>query len=111
MATTEIETRLASRLPLQELQTLAKEWGLSELAVFGSVLRDDFNDESDIDFLYTRLPNVLWKDWGLVRFFLAFKDLVGREIDMVYRPSLEESRNHYKREAILGTAVVIYESR
>ncbi|WP_052312580.1 nucleotidyltransferase family protein [Geminocystis herdmanii] len=40
----------------QELIDFCQDNYISELAVFGSILRDDFNSQSDIDFLVTYSP-------------------------------------------------------
>ena len=42
----------------EKLGEFSRKWSISELAVFGSVLRDDFGPESDVDFLATFSPDV-----------------------------------------------------
>ncbi|HUO84900.1 MAG TPA: nucleotidyltransferase domain-containing protein, partial [Thermoanaerobaculia bacterium] len=44
---------VAIDLPEQELETLARRWRIEELALFGSVTREDFDGKSDIDVLVT----------------------------------------------------------
>ncbi len=39
------------------LQALCRQYGVARLALFGSVLRDDFTEQSDIDVLCILLPD------------------------------------------------------
>ena len=38
-------------LPMPAISALCRKYGVEQLAVFGSVLRDDFHADSDVDFL------------------------------------------------------------
>jgi predicted nucleotidyltransferase len=93
----------------EKLRTFCEKWGIAELAIFGSVLRDDFRPDSDIDFLVT------WKAGKRPRsYFEVFpiKDelagVVGRDVDLIERRSAEQIRNPYRRRNILSTAATIY---
>ena len=46
----------AIELDDEALRAFCEKWGVAELAVFGSVLRDDFHPDSDVDFLVEWLP-------------------------------------------------------
>ena len=47
-----MEILLAISLPIEKLQLFCQHWQIQELAVFGSVLREDFQlNKSDVDFL------------------------------------------------------------
>src|SRR5687767_15499890 len=76
----------------QKLRAFCEKWGIAELAVFGSVLRDDFRPDSDIDFLVT------WKFESPRLFdFFALKaelsELLGRDVDVIQRHVLEKDYN------------------
>ena len=43
-------------LATDKLRAFCAKWGLSELALFGSVLREDFSPQSDVDVLVTFAP-------------------------------------------------------
>jgi uncharacterized protein len=49
-----LRTRLG--LSSQEIVTFCQQWGITKLALFGSILRDDFRADSDIDLLVTFAP-------------------------------------------------------
>ena len=44
---------LKLQLPLEQIADFCRRWGIARLEVFGSVLRDDFRPDSDLDFLFT----------------------------------------------------------
>lgn len=78
--------------------------GIMELAMFGSVLRDDFTDDSDVDMLVRFNPG---ERVGLIRLAEMEAELgkiVGRKIDL--RTAGELSR--YFREQIVRSAAKVY---
>jgi predicted nucleotidyltransferase len=50
-----VQARLG--LSSQEIVSFCQHWGITKLALFGSILRDDFRADSDIDLLLTFAPN------------------------------------------------------
>ncbi len=104
----ETDTPIAN-LPAAEIQELCRRLGVAELAVFGSLVRDDFTPDSDIDFLVTFEPGAE-KPW--MGHFQQLKEelsrLLGRPVDLLDRKALEQSRNWIRRREILGSARVLY---
>ncbi len=96
-------------LPIDSIAEVCRRLGVSELAVFGSVLRDDFRPDSDIDFL-VRFRNDDPGPWleKYTQLEEALRPLLGRKVDVVGRRAIEQSRNPYRRDHILRTAKVIY---
>ena len=86
------------------LRAFCEKWGVAELAVFGSILRDDFGPESDVDFLVTFRPGERWTITDLVRMERALAELLGREVDLVERAAVEENPDPGLRREILGNA-------
>jgi len=43
-------------LPIEQIQQFCDRWQIIEFALFGSVLRDDFRPDSDINVLVTFAP-------------------------------------------------------
>jgi len=94
-----------------ELAAFCERWHISEMALFGSVLRDDFGPESDIDVLVTFHPEAAH---GFIAFMTIQEELaqlLGREVDLHGRAGVERSRNYIRRRAILDSAEVIYAAR
>ena len=101
--------KLAIDLPWEEIKKFCQKWKIQELSVFGSILRDDFNlNESDIDMLYVFSPESSW-GWEIVDIESELEKILGRKVDFFSKRSIEKSKNHYKKESILGEAQVIYE--
>ena len=101
-------TSLKLDLPRNELVSFCERWKVSELALFGSVLREDFRADSDIDALATPAPDARWTLFDLMHMQEELGQLFGRKVDLVSRRGLETSRNYIRRAAILDTARVVY---
>lgn len=87
------------------LGDFCSRWRVTELALFGSVLRDNFRPDSDVDVLVTFEPDVPWSLWDLSRMRGELETLFGRSVDLVEKKGL---RNPFRRQAILSDARVIY---
>lgn len=101
---------LPIELPSEEISDFCDRWEVRELALFGSVLRDDFRPDSDIDILIAFLPQA---DWGLldhVRMERELMGIFGRKVDLVSKCAVERSQNWIRRQEILETAQIIYAS-
>jgi predicted nucleotidyltransferase len=98
------------RLPInaEKLAGFCRKWMITELAVFGSVLRDDFRPDSDVDFLAVFSPNARWRLLDHVRMEEELAEIIGRRVDLVTRGAIENSRNPIRRRAILESARVIH---
>lgn len=95
-------------VPEEDLASFCRRWKITELSAFGSVLREDFGPESDIDLLVTFLPDARWTLFDMARMREELVSLLGREVDLVTRRGVEASRNPIRRESILASAEVIY---
>lgn len=96
---------------LEQLSNFCRRYQIVELALFGSVLRDDYNPSSDIDFLVTYAPDKCWQPWGDLPEQTEMEILLGRKVDWITRKSVEYSSNPLLRRAILKQAEVIYAAR
>lgn len=95
-------------LPLPALSTFCHRWKISELALFGSALRDDFATDSDIDLLATFAPDATWSLFDHVRMELELGEILGRRVDLVGRDAVEASHNPILQRETLGAAEVVY---
>ena len=91
-----------------ELAAFCRKWKIREFALFGSVLRDDFGPESDVDCLVEFAPDADWSLLDVIRAEQELGDLLGRPADLVERPVVEESENWIRRRRILQSARTIY---
>lgn len=93
----------------ERLQAFCRKWGIRELDVFGSVLRDDFGPESDIDFLATFESGTRYGLAELLDMEDELSALVGRRIDLVDRRQLEgRETNPYRKASILRYKQPLY---
>jgi uncharacterized protein len=99
---------LAIELPYDALADFCRRWKILKLEVFGSVLRDDFGPDSDIDFLVTYDPQARWSLFDVVRAQNELASILGRSVDLVSRKPIEKSRNWIRRHLILDSARTIY---
>jgi len=76
-----------------------------ELALFGSVLRDDFRPDSDIDVLVSFQPDAPWSLWDLFDMRQELQEMFGREVDLVEKEAL---RNPFRKHEILQNHEVVY---
>ena len=95
----------------EQISGFCMRWRITELALFGSVLRDDFDAESDLDILVVFAPDADWSLLDHVRMEHELEALLGRKVDLLSRRSVERSRNWLRRKEILDTAEVVYASR
>jgi predicted nucleotidyltransferase len=98
-------------LPEKKLSDFCQRWRISEFALFGSVLRDDFDAESDLDILVAFAPDADWSLLDHVQMEQELEALLGRKVDLLSRRSVERSRNWLRRREILDTAEVVYATR
>lgn len=94
-------------IPRQMIADFCRQHHISELAVFGSVLRDDFRPGSDVDVLVTFSPEAKPSLMDLAIMQQELAGLLGREVDLVEKPGL---RNPFRRREILRTMEVVYAS-
>ncbi len=98
-------------MPQKQLADFCKRWLISEFALFGSVLRDDFDSNSDLDILVTFAPRAEWSLFDHLRMEQELTELLGRKIDLLNRRAVERNHNWIRRREILNTAEVVYASR
>ena len=91
-------------IPQERIEEFCRKWHIAELALFGSVLRDDFRPDSDVDVLVTFEPGARVSLFGFVEARGAGHDL-GKAVDLVEKAAL---RNPFVREHALANNRVIY---
>jgi uncharacterized protein len=104
-------TQFAIELPMEDIVAFCDRWRVTEFALFGSVLRDDFRPDSDIDVMVQFHPEAHPTLFDLSDMEDELKRLFQRDVDLVTRKGIETSRNYLRRKAILSSVQVIYGSR
>ena len=79
--------------------TLARRFGVTELALFGSIVRNQASLDSDVDILVSFQGKADWRRYFGVQFYL--EDLLGRSVDLVTnKRSGPELRPSVERESV-----------
>ena len=102
MAITKIE------LPMEKIAEFCHKWQVTEFALFGSVLRDDFRPDSDIDVMVQFHPDAHPTFCTLDEMEAELRTIFHRDIDLITRQGIETSRNYLRRHEILSSVEVIY---
>jgi len=90
------------------MTAFCQRWQIQELALFGSVLRDGFRPDSDVDILVSFDPAARHTLFDMVHMQDELQRLLNRKVDLVSRRGIEMSRNYIRKKAILETAEVVY---
>lgn len=95
-------------IPRDEIASFCKRWQVTELSLFGSVLRDDFGPESDVDVLARFEEEARHTLFDLDQMEEELSRMLGRQVDLIERAAVEQSRNYIRRKAILQSTERIY---
>ena len=82
-----------------------RRWKITEMSVFGSVVREDFRPDSDIDVLVSFEAGAGWSLFDVVTIQEELAILLGRPVDLIEEAAL---RNPYRRAAILESKQIVY---
>lgn len=96
--------RAQFKIPKKKIEEFCKKHHIRKLSLFGSVLRDDFRSDSDVDVLVEFDPNHIP---GLIRLAgmeFELSEILGRTVDI--RTAQDLSR--YFRQEVLHSAEVQY---
>ena len=105
-----LKQSLAIEIPQQEIENFCQRWKIKEFYLFGSVLRKDFNKQSDIDVMIQSFPDPGW-GWKIVTMNDELEQLFGRKVALIFKDAIERSQNWIRREDILSSAKLIYEQK
>jgi predicted nucleotidyltransferase len=92
-------------IPHEPLAAFCRQNGIRRLSLFGSVLRDDFQPDSDIDVLVEFEPGAVVGLFDIARMERELSQLLGRSVDL--RTPGDLSR--YFRDSVVAMAEVQYE--
>ena len=96
------------RIDRERIAEFCRKWKITEFALFGSVLRDDFRSDSDIDVLVAFAPRAGITFDNRVEMLDELSAFFGRPVDLVVKNAV---RNPFRRHAILTSKEVVYAVR
>jgi predicted nucleotidyltransferase len=89
----------------ERIAQFCRRWKVAELSLFGSVLRENFSPNSDIDVLVSFEPDIPWSLFDWLDMKEELSRILGREVDLVETSGL---RNPFRRQEILNNREIIY---
>jgi len=92
-------------VPPGRISAFCRKWRIKELALFGSVLRDDFSPASDVDVLVSFSPEAHVSLFDFVEMREELEGIFQRKVDLVSEGGL---RNPFRRHEILSSRQVVY---
>jgi uncharacterized protein len=92
-------------IPRKKIAEFCRRRQVVEFSLFGSVLREDFRPDSDVDVLVTFAPDAQVSLFDLVDMKIELEGLFNRPVDVVEKDAL---RNPFRKREILSTAQVVY---
>jgi predicted nucleotidyltransferase len=90
-------------IPEERIAELCRQYGIQELAIFGSAARGDMRDDSDVDVMVEFFPNVV-HGWEYFRIELELGEIFGRRVDLAAKKWMKPQ----VRARVLPEARVIY---
>ena len=98
---------MGPKIPIdyKKIMAFCKKWNITEFAVFGSVLRDDFRQDCDVDVLVTFGSGDGITFDNRVDMLDELKAIFNREVDLVEKKTIS---NPFRRHSILTTKEVLY---
>jgi hypothetical protein len=91
----------------ESLRDFCRRWKITEFSLFGSVVRQDFGADSDVDVLVTFAPDAPWTLSNWLRMQRELETLFQRRVDLIERGAVERSDNRFRKRAILSSAVML----
>ena len=92
-------------LKYEDIVRLCQKYHIIELSLFGSAIREDFHEESDVDILISYKPKAKISLFDEVNLGNEFSELMNRDVDIV---DVKGLKNPIRREEILSTREIVY---
>ena len=104
-------THVRIELPQDRIVDFCRRWKVTEFALFGSVLTQDFGPDSDVDVLVSFDRDATWSLFDLATMQEELREIFGWEVDLVERRAVENSENYIRRRHILSSTETVYVAR
>jgi hypothetical protein len=92
----------------EQIAAFCQKWNITQFELFGSVLRDDFRPDSDVDVLVSFVAGAKHPLRDLLEMERELRSLFGHPVDLVKRKLVEENPNYITRNNILKSARRVY---
>ena len=92
-------------IPQAQIEAFCHKWGVVEFALFGSVVRDDFRPDSDIDVMVKFVDGHTTDLFDIVDMKDELRQILGRQVDLVQHGTIE---NPFRRKSIMRDLTIVY---
>ena len=99
------ETAIHTELPMSQIEAFCRKYGVAEFCLFGSVLRDDFGPDSDIDIMLKFRPGHGFTFENTPDIQDELESIFGRPVDVIEKGRI---RNPFRHHAIMNSYRVVY---
>ena len=90
-----------------QITDFCRKWKIKRMSLFGSVIRDDFRPDSDVDVLIDFASDINWSSYDYFTLLEEIKELFQRRVDIAHEGTI---RNPIKNRCIHEHMETIYES-
>lgn len=92
-------------IPTEKIAEFCRKWKIKEFSLFGSMLREDFRPDSDVDVMVSFNDDAKWSLWDLGQMREELIQIFGREVDLVEKEALQ---NPFRRNSIMRKRKIVY---
>ena len=92
----------------EKIRIFCEKWKIVEFSLFGSVLTNEFRPDSDVDVMVEFAPDARWRFRQWLEMEDELRRILGRNIDLVERETIERSDNYIRRRSILQGSQRVY---
>jgi predicted nucleotidyltransferase len=100
-----MDDRLRIDIPIERIEAFCAKWGVAEFSLFGSVLRDSFGPDSDVDVMLKFKPGHGFTFENTPDIQDELEAIFGRAVDVIEKDRI---RNPFRRHAIMSSYRVVY---
>lgn len=100
-----MKTQSKIDVPLDKIKDFCRRWRIIEFSLFGSVLRDDFRPDSDVDVMVSFDEGAGWSLFDIVEMEEELKSIFERDVDLVEKGAI---RNPFRRQSIMKNREVLH---
>lgn len=100
-----MKSQLKIDVSMDEIKDFCSRWRITEFSLFGSVLRDDFRPDSDVDVMVSFEEAAGWSLFDIVDMEDELKSIFGRDVDLVEKGAI---RNPFRRHSIMNNREILH---
>ncbi len=100
-----MRSQLKIDVPMDKVRAFCQRWRITEFSLFGSVLRDDFRPDSDVDVMVSFEEGAGWSLYDIVDMKDELRSLFGRDVDLVEKGAI---RNPFRRHSIMNNREILH---